>query len=41
LPRIRATAKAAISNELAKAFKDIQCLHARLYMTEHIVADEA
>jgi hypothetical protein len=34
-------AKAAISSDTGKAFKDIQRLHSRLFMAEHISADEA
>jgi hypothetical protein len=36
-----AIAKAAISNDPAKAFKDVQRLHARLFISEHVIADEA
>jgi hypothetical protein len=34
-------AKAAIANDPAKAFKDVQRLHARLFISEHVIADEA
>jgi hypothetical protein len=36
-----AIAKAAITNDPAKAFKDVQRLHARLFISEHVIADEA
>jgi hypothetical protein len=36
-----AVAKAAIANDPAKAFKDVQRLHARLFISEHVIADEA
>jgi hypothetical protein len=36
-----AIAKAAISNDPAKVFKDVQRLHARLFISEHVIADEA
>ncbi len=34
-------AKAAISSDTGKAFKDVQRLHSRLFMAEHVSADEA
>ncbi len=34
-------AKAAISSDTGKALKDIQRLHSRLFMAEHVSADEA
>jgi hypothetical protein len=34
-------AKAAISSDTGKAFKDIQRLHSRLFMAEPVSADEA
>jgi hypothetical protein len=36
-----AMAKAAISCDTGKAFKDVQRLHSRLFMAEHVSADEA
>jgi hypothetical protein len=36
-----AMAKAAISSDTGKAFKDVQRLHSRLFMAEHVSADEA
>jgi hypothetical protein len=36
-----ALAKAAISSDTGKASKDIQRLHSRLFMAEHVSADEA
>jgi hypothetical protein len=36
-----ALAKVAISSDTGKAFKDVQRLHSRLFMAEHISADEA
>jgi hypothetical protein len=36
-----AIAKAAITSDPAKAFKDVQRLHARLFISEHVIADEA
>ncbi len=36
-----AMAKAAISSDTGKAFKDIQRLHSRLFMAEHVSVDEA